>query len=69
MYRLPPITQSIILANVLVFLLEPTFGSDLASVFALWPLGPQFQLWQVLTYAFLEDYATNPTHPSTASVS
>ena len=53
MYRLPPITQSIILANVLVFLLEPTFGSDLASVFALWPLGPQFQLWQILTYAFL----------------
>jgi membrane associated rhomboid family serine protease len=53
MYRLPPITQSIILANVLVFLLEPTFGSDPASVFALSPLGPQFQLWQILTYAFL----------------
>ena len=65
MYILPPITQGIMLANVLVFLLGPTLGSDLVSVFALWPLGPQFQLWQVLTYAFLEDYATNPTHPST----
>jgi membrane associated rhomboid family serine protease len=53
MYRLLPITQGIILANVLIFLLEPTFGSDLASVFALWPLGQQFQLWQILTYAFL----------------
>jgi membrane associated rhomboid family serine protease len=53
MYRLPLITQGIILANVLVFLLGPTLGSDLISVFALWPLGPQFQLWQILTYAFL----------------
>jgi membrane associated rhomboid family serine protease len=53
MNRLPPITQGIILANVLAFLLEPTLGSDLTSVFALWPLGPQFQLWQILTYAFL----------------
>jgi membrane associated rhomboid family serine protease len=53
MYRLPPVTQGIILANVLVFLLEPTFGSDLPLVFALWPQGPQFQLWQILTYAFL----------------
>jgi len=53
MYRLPPITQGIIIANVVVFLLEPTFGSDWTSVFALWPLGPQFQLWQILTYAFL----------------
>ena len=53
MYRLPPITQGIIIANVVVFLLEPAFGSDWTSVFALWPLGPQFQLWQILTYAFL----------------
>ena len=53
MYRLPPITQGIILANVLVFLLEPTFGDDLPLVFALWPPGPQFQLWQIFTYAFL----------------
>ncbi len=53
MYRLPPITQGIIIANVLVFLLEPTFGSGLISAFALWPLGPQFQPWQILTYAFL----------------
>ena len=53
MYRLPPITQGIIIANVLIFLLEPIFGIDLTSIFALWPLGPQFQLWQILTYAFL----------------
>jgi membrane associated rhomboid family serine protease len=53
MYRLPPITQGIIIANVLVFLLGPTLGSDTISVFALWPLGPLFQPWQILTYAFL----------------
>lgn len=53
MLGLPPVTRNIILANAVVFLLESTAGNDLISTFALWPLGPQFQPWQILTYAFL----------------
>ena len=53
MFNLPPITQSIIIANVLAFLLELTLGDTLISAFALWPLGPQFLPWQIVTYAFL----------------
>ncbi|MGZ3771099.1 MAG: rhomboid family intramembrane serine protease [Bdellovibrio sp.] len=53
MNRIPPITKIIIIANFVVFLLAPFLGSDLISVFALWPLGPQFHLWQIISYAFL----------------
>jgi membrane associated rhomboid family serine protease len=50
---MPPVTQALILANVLVFVLETLIGSAAVTRFALWPLGPQFQPWQLLTYAFL----------------
>jgi membrane associated rhomboid family serine protease len=54
MFGLPPVTQSLIIANVLMFLLEITAGSNrLIPVFALWPIGSQFLPWQILTYAFL----------------
>ena len=54
MFGLPPVTQGIIIANVVVFLLERALGlAMLIPVFALWPIGPQFQPWQMLTYAFL----------------
>ena len=53
MFDLPPATQSIILANVAVFLLELTLGDRFVAAFALWPIGPRFQPWQVFTYAFL----------------
>lgn len=54
MFGLPPVTRSIIIANVLVFLLENTSsGGTLVSAFALWPLGVQFRPWQLLSYAFL----------------
>jgi len=60
MFELPPVTQGIILANVLVFLLELTLGNNsLISVFALWPLGSQFLPWQILTYAFLHGSVTH----------
>lgn len=59
MFRLPPITQNIIIANVLVYLLELTLGDRLISVFALWPLGSQFLPWQILTYAFLHGSVTH----------
>lgn len=53
MFNLPPVTQSLILANIAVFLLELTLGDRFVSAFALWPIGPQFLPWQVFTYAFL----------------
>jgi membrane associated rhomboid family serine protease len=36
-----------------VYLLELYAYEPLATLFALWPLGPQFHPWQVVTYAFL----------------
>ena len=60
MFDLPPVTQGIIIANVLVFLLELTLGNNsLISAFALWPLGSQFLPWQIFTYAFLHGSVTH----------
>lgn len=59
MFGLPPVTQSIIIVNVLVYLLEMTVGSNLISSLALWPLGPEFLPWQLLTYAFLHGSVTH----------
>jgi membrane associated rhomboid family serine protease len=60
MFGLPPVTQSIIIANALMFLLELTPGNNsLISAFALWPLGSQFLPWQILTYAFLHGSVTH----------
>jgi membrane associated rhomboid family serine protease len=53
MSSMPPITQGLIVVNVLVFLAETWLGSSFTSSLALWPLGPQFMPWQVLTYAFV----------------
>ena len=53
MLNLPPVTRTLIIANVLIFFLESAFFSVLIGGFALWPLGPQFMPWQVVTYAFL----------------
>ena len=53
MFALPPVTQALIAINVLVFIAESVLGSSISSWLALWPLGPQFMPWQVLTYAFV----------------
>jgi len=53
MYSLPPVTQALIVINALVFLAESVLGSFITSSLALWPPGPQFMPWQVLTYAFV----------------
>jgi membrane associated rhomboid family serine protease len=53
MYSLPPVTQALIVINALVFLAESVLGDSVTSLFALWPLGPQFMPWQVVTYAFV----------------
>src|SRR3979409_546602 len=56
MFRtIPPVTRAIIIANVLVFLLEQVTPVPFTALFALWPLGPLFPPWQVVTYAFLHD--------------
>ena len=53
MFSLPPVTQALIVINALVFLAEAALGSSITTLFALWPLGPQFMPWQVVTYAFV----------------
>jgi membrane associated rhomboid family serine protease len=50
---LPPITRWLIVANIAVFLLEFLFKEPMLELFALWPLGPLFHPWQLVTYAFL----------------
>jgi membrane associated rhomboid family serine protease len=52
---IPPITRALVIANVLVYLLEWLIPEQLIGQFALWPLGPLFHPWQVVTYAFLHD--------------
>jgi membrane associated rhomboid family serine protease len=60
MFGLPPVTQGLIIANVLMFLLESTSsGNGLIAALALWPIGSQFLPWQVLTYAFLHGSLTH----------
>jgi membrane associated rhomboid family serine protease len=50
---MPPVTQSLLIANVAVFLLQSAGGGVLESLFALWPLGYGFAPWQLVTYGFL----------------
>jgi membrane associated rhomboid family serine protease len=54
-FNLPPITRALLLANVGVFLLQQLLNPQLIQWCALWPPGPYFQPWQLLTYAFLHD--------------
>ena len=55
---MPPVTTSLIIANIAMFLLYGITG-DLLLPLALWPLGESpyagvgFAPWQLLTYAFL----------------
>ncbi|MBN6100929.1 rhomboid family intramembrane serine protease [Xanthomonas sp. CFBP 8703] len=59
--RLPPVTQALLIGNVVVFLLQLLLGDDTFAPFMLWPLtdfdafspGQNFQIWQLLTYGFL----------------
>ena len=50
---LPPVTRALLLINVAVFFLLPLVGPGFESALALWPIGPNFQPWQVVTYSFL----------------
>ncbi len=51
--HLPPATRSLIIANVVIFLLQWLTHDAFIGLFALQPLGPDFHIWQVVTYAFL----------------
>lgn len=50
---MPPVTQSLLIANVVVFLLQTQTGGTLEYWFALWPLSHGFAPWQLVTYGFL----------------
>ena len=51
--RLLPVTRSLLIANVAVYLLQLVSGNVLMDWLALWPLGYGFMPWQLLTYGFL----------------
>jgi membrane associated rhomboid family serine protease len=58
MFRLTPVTKILISINLLIFLLfaaelDGALDDSMVSTLALWPIGPQFMPWQVLTYAFV----------------
>jgi membrane associated rhomboid family serine protease len=57
---MPPVTRTLLLINVGVFVLQMLTGPMLVRPFALWPpassmypAAPTFELWQLLTYGFL----------------
>jgi membrane associated rhomboid family serine protease len=51
--NIPPVTQRLIIVNAIVFLLTIAVGDAVMVPFALWPIGPHFAPWQLVTYAFL----------------
>ena len=64
MFRsIPPVTRALIFANIAIFGVQILLGDGFVAAFALWPLGsasvlgPEsgagFNLWQLVTYAFL----------------
>jgi membrane associated rhomboid family serine protease len=54
-----PITQLIICLNVGAYVLQFATEDRLIYPLALWPLGPQFRPWQLVTYAFLHGNLTH----------
>jgi membrane associated rhomboid family serine protease len=66
---LPPVTRTLILVNAGVYLAQMLFGGWMEVLFALWPLATggqyvfressNFQLWQLVTYAFLHGSTTH----------
>jgi membrane associated rhomboid family serine protease len=54
---MPPATLALLGANIAVFLLQDMAGPQLLIWFALWPPGvlggPPFEVWQLVSYAFL----------------
>lgn len=71
MFAMPPVTQVLIIINVLVYLLQTVAGNQLVIAFGLWPLSAgmegqfdavprgSFHLWQLVTYGFLHGSVTH----------
>jgi membrane associated rhomboid family serine protease len=53
MPAIPPLTQTLIIVNVAVYLAQSFAQETLIELFALWPIGPGFAPWQLITYGFL----------------
>ncbi len=51
--NLPPATRSILVANLGVFIVQALLPEFTTIHFALWPLHVNFEIWQLVTYAFL----------------
>jgi membrane associated rhomboid family serine protease len=70
---LPPVTRALLIANIGIYLVQMLIGERFDAIFALWPLGPHmpaeladgstimvgFQIWQLVTYAFLHGGLTH----------
>ena len=55
----PPITRTLIIVNVIAYLLEGLLGSRWFEDLMLWPFGRAFAPWQVLSYGFLHGSLTH----------
>ena len=53
MPSMPPLTRILIIANVAIFIADLVADELLIGLFALWPIGPGFAPWQLVTYSFL----------------
>jgi membrane associated rhomboid family serine protease len=57
---MPPLTQALIVANIVVFMLDRMLGGAVSAWFALWPPGSgRFLPWQIASYAFLHASLTH----------
>lgn len=59
MFNLPPVTQSLIIANVALYFIDAMLGGALGGFLALWPIGPSFMPWQIVSYAFIHGGITH----------
>src|ERR1700743_1905090 len=60
--NLPPAPRGLILVNGIAWVREFLLGRGFVDLFSLWPLGPAFHPWQVITYAFLHEPPPAITH-------
>lgn len=51
--NLPPITLALLLACVAAFFAQQSGNAQIVEQFALWPLGPRFHIWQLLSHFLL----------------
>lgn len=57
---MPPVTQALLIINVLVFFGVQQLGPAIIGQFALWPWATElFRPWQLITYAFLHGSLTH----------